>query len=188
MKVELSTVGNPDYGQNPDQELWGCIVRSAKVEVNSFEHASQLCRQFIEMNELGGGNWSGGDIFDDKGKRIAYVSYNGRVWNVEDGKRWHESKKEIKLDFEKNKIDKTTFKLVSCTGDDFLYQDDKGRKLSFRGKGYNKQLDSYTKFSLLSYTHDDFKSGQILDMFIDRWSWGTIKQKTKQVEKVEFYI
>lgn len=32
------------------------------------------------MWDLGGGNWSGGQVYNAEGRVIAEVSYNGRVW------------------------------------------------------------------------------------------------------------
>ena len=81
MKVELSSVGNPDFGQNPNEPLWGAEPNRT-VEVETFEDASVECISFIHKNQLGGGNWSGGDILNEHGARIAYVSYNGRVWEL----------------------------------------------------------------------------------------------------------
>lgn len=79
MKVKLSSVGNPDlYGENPNRPKPGC-ARNELREVSSFKEASELCRKFIEDNDLGSGNWSGGAITENR-KQIAYVSYNGRVW------------------------------------------------------------------------------------------------------------
>lgn len=81
MKVELSHTPNPDVRSG----YWTPPVSPAKpvlVQVASFLQASVVCHQYIERNRLGGGNWSGGNIFDDKGKRIACVSYNGRVWDA----------------------------------------------------------------------------------------------------------
>lgn len=93
MKVKLASVGNPDFGQHPDQPLYGCEADKI-VPVKSFKEASELCQQFIEDNDLGAGNWSGGEIFNDKNEVIAHVSYNGRVW---EGQRWNPDSKEIKL-------------------------------------------------------------------------------------------
>ncbi len=93
MKVKLASVGNPDFGQDPNRPLYGC-ERSKTVKVNSFKAASEACMSFIERNNLGGGNWAGGEIMDDTGKIIAHVSYNGRVW---DGEYWNTDAKEIIL-------------------------------------------------------------------------------------------
>ena len=75
--VALSSTGNPDYGQTPGRSLPG--VRKRKAKVGSLAEASKVCRQYIEENDLGGGNWDGGFVTQDD-KVVAYVSYNGRVW------------------------------------------------------------------------------------------------------------
>jgi hypothetical protein len=49
------------------------------VAVGDFPAASKACRDYIEENDLGGGNWTGGDIREN-GKVVAKVSYNGTVW------------------------------------------------------------------------------------------------------------
>jgi hypothetical protein len=51
-----------------------------KVGIKSFKAASIICRDYIERNELGGGNWSGGQIYHDS-ELVAEVGYNGAVWN-----------------------------------------------------------------------------------------------------------
>jgi hypothetical protein len=78
MELELSSEGNPDFGQNPNAPLWGCEPNKV-VKIKSLEQASVLCEKFIMNNDLGSGNWSGGDI-KENGRVIARVSYNGRVW------------------------------------------------------------------------------------------------------------
>jgi hypothetical protein len=99
MKVLLSSVGNPDFGQNPNEQLWGAEGNRV-VDIKTFEDAVVECILFINNNDLGGGNWDGGDITDN-GKLIAYVSYNGRVWEVEEGKgKWSGRGKEIEIDKE----------------------------------------------------------------------------------------
>lgn len=79
MKVTLSSVGNPDFRQDPTRPIYGCEPNKT-VEVASYKEASEKCIEFITNNDLGSGNWSGGDILDEKGKVIAVVSYNGKVW------------------------------------------------------------------------------------------------------------
>lgn len=81
MFVKLSSCGNPDYGQNPYEEFFGCEADHT-VEVQSLEEASEVCKRFIDKNELGGGNWSGGQVYD-RDQHIADISYNGRIWPVE---------------------------------------------------------------------------------------------------------
>ncbi len=96
MKVILNSVGNPDLRQDPSKPLFGCEANKT-VEVKTFKEASDACIDFINSNLLGSGNWSGGDILN-KGKLIAYVSYNGRVWEVSSGTSKHDmANKEIPL-------------------------------------------------------------------------------------------
>lgn len=78
MQRTLSSRGNPDISQNPFQTL------SPEIEltVTNVEEASRLCRKYITQYNLGGGNWTGGQI-SENGREIARVSYNGRVWNTE---------------------------------------------------------------------------------------------------------
>lgn len=95
MKVKLASVGNPDFRQDPDQPLYGCEPNKI-IPVKSFKDARELCMKFIEENDLGSGNWDGGEILNDKDEVIAHVSYNGRVW---EGKptAWNSNVKEITI-------------------------------------------------------------------------------------------
>lgn len=77
MTVSLTSVGNPDHGQDHDAPVYG--VEDTTAEVDSLAHASAVCRAWILKNDLGGGNWSGGRVSVD-GKVVARISYNGRVW------------------------------------------------------------------------------------------------------------
>jgi hypothetical protein len=100
MEVLLSSVGNPDYCQDPNQPMFGAKSNKA-VEVKDFTEASIECLAFILRNDLGSGNWDGGDIIEN-GKLIAYVSYNGRVWEVgESGEKYQNYEKEIVVDRDK---------------------------------------------------------------------------------------
>lgn len=96
MKVKLTNCGNPDRMQFSPVAPQGGII-----EVASFEEASAWCRFYIEAHELGGGNWSGGHIYEN-GKQIARVSYNGRVWK---GTKWVMGghNEEISIDFDRVK-------------------------------------------------------------------------------------
>lgn len=73
------------HGPNPDIRgggYWGDPTDTATpqlVGVEDFAQASAVCLSYIQRNELGGGNWTGGAIYED-GKQVAHVSYNGRVW------------------------------------------------------------------------------------------------------------
>ena len=76
MKVTLSSVGNPDYGQYYGKNV---LSPTLQVKVKDFAEASEVCRAYITKYDLGRGNWTGGIIHEGK-RSIAQVSYNGRVW------------------------------------------------------------------------------------------------------------
>lgn len=76
--VELDHAANPDIGHGYWGESPGEGLSIAIVE--SFAQASDAARDYITRNELGGGNWTGGTVFDEHGTVVARVSYNGRVW------------------------------------------------------------------------------------------------------------
>ena len=42
---------------------------------------SAACRADIEQHDLGGGNWSGGQIFE-AGRQLARAAHHGRVWEM----------------------------------------------------------------------------------------------------------
>jgi hypothetical protein len=78
MHVILDNRGNPDFGQNSRRRLPG--TAQGAVRVASLKEASEACRKYIEDNNLGGGNWTGGIIRDETCTEIGRVSYNGKVW------------------------------------------------------------------------------------------------------------
>lgn len=76
--VRLSHAPNPDipggyYGFKRPAKLTATVPDLAA--------ASRICREYIEHNELGGGNWTGGQVFRGA-EQIARISYNGRVWDM----------------------------------------------------------------------------------------------------------
>lgn len=77
MIVKLAAVPNHDF--DPSDYRAQIKIKPVFVEVSTFAEASYTCRMFIFANELGGGNWSGGQVFEGD-EQIAHVSYNGRVW------------------------------------------------------------------------------------------------------------
>ena len=74
MKVYLSSVGNPDFrGQDADTP----ISPAGSAFVTCLTEAEQICERYITRYDLGGGNWSGGQLIDDKGMEIGVINYNG---------------------------------------------------------------------------------------------------------------
>lgn len=82
MHVRLSHVPNPDIREGG---YWSQMCREGEttIRVKSLVEATAVCGRYITKNDLGGGNWTGGQVFDDTCKQIARVSYNGRVWDNE---------------------------------------------------------------------------------------------------------
>lgn len=78
LNVELSSVGNPDYQQDPDRALPG--VPSLTVKALSLLDASRHVRAYIDKYQLGVGSWSGGTVRDFQGRLVAHITYNGAVW------------------------------------------------------------------------------------------------------------
>jgi hypothetical protein len=79
-KVYLATCGNIDHDEDPDEKLYGA-AENRWVPVRSLKEASKFCREFIDSEELGSGNWAGGQVVEsNSGKMVAAISYNGRVW------------------------------------------------------------------------------------------------------------
>lgn len=75
LKVRLSARQNPDFPRRND------LPKPSTVNVATLQEASGACCRFIDEHDLGGGNWSGGQVRDvATGKLVARVSYNGRVW------------------------------------------------------------------------------------------------------------
>ena len=72
--VVLHGVGNPDFRQFSD------VSPRQIVPVSSLKEARTKCLEYIEEWDLGFGNWGGGQVKVGK-KKVAYVSYNGRVWD-----------------------------------------------------------------------------------------------------------
>lgn len=85
LEVALNSCGNPDYDQSPFKGLPG--VNHSRQRVGSLREAAACCRRYIDDNDLGGGNWSGGEVRRvETGEVVARVSYNGRVWLPEEPK------------------------------------------------------------------------------------------------------
>ena len=80
--VKLSHRSNPDiaggYWNDPEES-----GKTQNVPVGSFAEASKVCSAFIRRNLLGGGNWTGGKIYEGR-NYVGHVSFNGRVWDKDD--------------------------------------------------------------------------------------------------------
>ena len=76
--VSLSNRGNPDLGQSPTKPLPSS--RCYKKAARSVLEARRICLEYIKKYQLGGSNWCGGQVTNAQGRPVAYISYNGRLW------------------------------------------------------------------------------------------------------------
>ena len=84
--VQLASDANPDYITN----FRGLIEQLGKMTINPLyvpceclEQASAICQHFIDINGLGGGNFTGGRVVDEQFNFVARISYNGCAWSTE---------------------------------------------------------------------------------------------------------
>lgn len=77
--VVLNSVGNPDKRQDHTKPLPG--VSMELVTVNTYKEASDAVQKYNNENNIGAGNYDGGEIVSPTGEIVAIVSYNGRVWD-----------------------------------------------------------------------------------------------------------
>lgn len=89
-QIELSAEPNPDFSPGSHEATVNIPVK--KVSVKSIDEARKRVIDFISENDLGSGNWTGGQIYQN-GKPIAHISYNGKVW---EGKQGSSNYKEFK--------------------------------------------------------------------------------------------
>lgn len=78
--MKLASVGNPDYGQ------YAPLSEPQTVICDTLEQCAQEARAYIETWDLGGGNWPR-TFISQNGRRVARVSYNGRVWDAADERK-----------------------------------------------------------------------------------------------------
>lgn len=76
-RVCLKSCGNIDFDENPFQEISPLRV----VEANSIDECITIVWDYIEEYNLGGGNWIGGQVYDDVNNYLGKISYNGRFWD-----------------------------------------------------------------------------------------------------------
>ena len=53
-------------------------------EAEDLKDAQRICMELIKYYELGGSCWTGGEVINSNNQIIAYISYNGRVWESKD--------------------------------------------------------------------------------------------------------
>lgn len=70
---------NPDFP--PGSYNATVQIPAQWVRVASLREAQQRAMAFRDAHALGGGNWTGGEVFRD-GQPYARISYNGRIWDA----------------------------------------------------------------------------------------------------------
>jgi len=81
--IELGAVPNTDYSHG--QHLGSVQIRKHRQPIRTMQEGSDVAQRFIAEHGLGGGNWGGsGNIVDSRGRVLAHVSYNGRIWDAKD--------------------------------------------------------------------------------------------------------
>lgn len=79
-RIMLAACGNPDHGENPYiNVVKGNLVEPGFAFGNSIDEVVGIAQHYIEDNDLGAGNWKGGDIYLGN-VLVGHMSYNGRVW------------------------------------------------------------------------------------------------------------
>jgi hypothetical protein len=87
MKITLHHVKNVDlmYGQGNGTGYWDYPADPSRmtVEIKTLKEASVIFSKWRDRNGLGCGNMAiDCGVIKDKGKKIATISYNGRVWDM----------------------------------------------------------------------------------------------------------
>lgn len=78
-RVKLDNRGNPDYRQDSERRLPGTPYIEANTD--TLVEARELCARYIALCDLGGGNWTGGEVTRlSDNVVIGKFSYNGRLW------------------------------------------------------------------------------------------------------------
>ncbi|HMS40933.1 MAG TPA: hypothetical protein PKE69_11950 [Pyrinomonadaceae bacterium] len=85
LRVCLSSSENPSIiFQGSSSDVFAEMDKNIETvyhEVSSLKEASEVCRNYISRFNLGSGNFTGGQVIDDKNNFVARISYNGRVWD-----------------------------------------------------------------------------------------------------------
>lgn len=87
--LKATTVGNPDYRQNPDARLYGCPDLQAEVDLTTYQ---KVLAWWIANHDIGSGNLGECNLWEGD-KKVARVSYNGRLWPPDRG--WDENMKSL---------------------------------------------------------------------------------------------
>jgi hypothetical protein len=80
--IILSAAPNSDFSYSNGRKAQVSIA-PVVVPVTTIAGARAAACQFRDSNFLGGGNWTGGQVYNDNDQMIGHVSYNGRYHSQE---------------------------------------------------------------------------------------------------------
>ena len=147
-EVELSAVPNPDYA---DDNRGSVKIKKSKKKVSDIEEAKKVVREFIEKNELGGGNWPNGGVYKN-GKKIGYISYNGKFWpenKMADGGETENERIELLKEF----------------------ADDVSKEINYKySNNQNFEEDEYTPEEMFNYI-SDWGEGMTFEEIKNEFDW-----------------
>lgn len=81
---EIDPYRFPQFSTNQKYEELNKPSGLVYFEVNNLLEAKNLTQKFIKEYNLSGSNWVGGRVVDEDNYLIAYISYNGRIWESEE--------------------------------------------------------------------------------------------------------
>jgi hypothetical protein len=86
LKIRLTSCGNPDMGQDPNNPKYGCEPNRWQP-VKDLKEAREVFCAYVRDNQLGAGNIGTkcGQVVTETGKEVASISPNGRVWDSWEG-------------------------------------------------------------------------------------------------------
>lgn len=140
--VVCSAVGNPDFGQNP----YAPFAPTQIVPVTTLREAQSVVNNYINDYDLGGGNWTGGQVFHPTKGQIAIISYNGRVWHLPESKNDYHG-----AEYSKDMLDYDYTKLAdggSINSDNTVTVYRFNPMLIFKGGGYPIKSVSPTEWHI----------------------------------------
>jgi ABC-type glycerol-3-phosphate transport system substrate-binding protein len=75
-RVILASCPNPDFDEKKAK------APAQAIDGNTLDELRQAAREYQKKYDLGGGNWAGGAVVDNKtGKLMGHFSYNLRFWD-----------------------------------------------------------------------------------------------------------
>ncbi len=86
-EIIVRTVGNPDHGQ------YTAITTPTRLSADTIDGLREAVRRHQNAFDIGGGNWTNPEV-KLNGKRVGFMSYNGRIWTT---KTWTPDAQEATL-------------------------------------------------------------------------------------------